>query len=63
MATNLSVRLDDGSEATLDELVRSVAAFYESQGLDASAITRSSALRALLLAWRSGRVEQFVPPA
>lgn len=65
MATNLSVRLNDDDEKRLDRLVIAWRAYYVEQAKQmpmashlSGEVTRSSALRDLLLAWDHG----FMPP-
>jgi hypothetical protein len=62
----LSVRFGEAEVETLDRLVVAVRAYYESQAQAfppaarlANEVTRSSALRDLLLAWKHGCVDQF----
>jgi hypothetical protein len=61
MATNLSVRLNDDDEKRLDRLVIAWRAYYTEQAKKMpmashlpGEVTRSSALRDLLLAWDHG---------
>jgi hypothetical protein len=66
MSNNISLRINDDELETLDRLVVACRAYYNGSDIPvvkqlARNVTRSSALRDLLLAWKHGCVEQFDP--